>query len=60
MEYFYGDDSLETSNIYVEIAQYYSFLNLPYKSLGCYLKAAKIRKEKSSICYYNAALILAK
>jgi hypothetical protein len=60
-EIVYGGDSLELSNIYFYAANYLNFLNQANqdssKALACFLKCAKIRKEKGGIALYNAALL---
>ena len=56
----YGSDSLELSNIYFYTANYLNFLNQPGKALACFLKCAKLRKEKGGTACYNVALLLLK
>lgn len=56
----YGVDSLQLSNVYFYTANYLNFLNQTTKSLACFLKAAKLRKDKGGTAYYNAALLLLK
>jgi tetratricopeptide (TPR) repeat protein len=57
IEAIYGSNSLESSNIYFYCANYLNFLNQPNKAFACFLKAAKLRGEKSSTSYYNAGII---
>lgn len=59
-EKFYGRDSLEVSNVYFELGNYFFFMNQGMKACACYLLAANIRKEKGICSYYNAAIILMK
>lgn len=56
----YGSDSLELSNTYFYTANYLNFLNQPTKALACFLKCAKLRREKGGTAYYNVALLLLK
>lgn len=56
----YGPDSLELSNVYFYTANYLNFLNQGTKALACFLKCAKIRKNKGGTAYYNVALLLLK
>lgn len=56
----YGIDSLQLSNVYFYTANYLNFLNQNTKALACFLKAAKMRKEKGGTAYYNAALLMLK
>jgi hypothetical protein len=37
-----------------------NFLNQNTKALACFLKVAKMRKEKGGTAYYNAALLMLK
>lgn len=60
IEIVYGKDSLELSNVYFYTANYLNFLNQSNKALACFLKAAKMRKEKGGTAYYNVALLLLK
>ena len=56
----YGSDSMELSNAYFYTANYLNFLNQGTKALACFLKAAKIRKNKGGTAYFNVACLLLK
>ena len=49
---------MELANIYFYAANYLKFLNQNTKALACFLKSAKLRKEKGGTAYYNVALLL--
>lgn len=55
---FYGEDSLEVSNIYFYLGHYLYFMNQRNKALACFLVAARIRGKDGATCCFNISKIL--
>lgn len=58
IELVFGSDSLEVSNIYFLVGNYYREINQPTKAIACFAKAATIRGRKAGgDCYVNISLL---
>ncbi len=57
IELVFGSESLELSNVYFCVGNYYREINEVTKAVACFVKAASIRGKKGGDCYVNISLL---
>ena len=57
IELVFGGESLELSNVYFCVGNYYREINEVTKAVACFVKAASIRGKKGGDCYVNISLL---
>jgi tetratricopeptide (TPR) repeat protein len=57
IELVFGPESLELSNVYFCVGNYYKEISEVTKSIACFVKAATIRGKKGGDCYVNIGLL---